>query len=419
MRMTRRFDPRCAARSAAALALLLSAACGEDQAPSPTAADASASDAARPSPVASTGIDAGVPRADGGLDAGSPVPGSEAAAVDVAPPLSDVEQQARVVGGMHASLLAELERMKQAAVELQAAAPTPLGRGWDADADAAAITAMRAAWVRMRTAYEHIEGALAPLFPDLDASLDARYDDYLADIGPAGDADLFDDEGVTGMHGLERILWASEIPARVITFEASLPGYLAAGYPASEQQAEAFKSELCAKAVADTESLIAQWTPAGIDLSAALRGLIALMSEQREKVNKASSNEEESRYSQRTMTDIRENLVGTQAVFALFRPWLQARTASDGGASGAATDAAIQAGFAELEALYASVQGDAIPPPPASWSAEAPAALDLESPFGKLWSGVRKATDPTSPMSIVSHMNRAAVLLGYPEFAEE
>src|SRR5262249_10954252 len=120
-----------------------------------------------------------------------------------------------IVSGMHASLLREVEDLQAAAEALQKAAPGPSGRGWDVKQDQSAVAAMRAAWGDARTAYEHIEGALAPLFPEIDFAIDARYDDFLTRIGPKGDSDPFDGEGVTGMHAVERILWADEIPARV------------------------------------------------------------------------------------------------------------------------------------------------------------------------------------------------------------
>src|ERR1041384_6136162 len=110
---------------------------------------------------------------------------------------SDSEFQAEVVADMHDSIGDDLADLVQAAKDLQAAAPT---HAWTT-ADAAAITQMQDAWQRARVAYEHVEGATAPIFADLDGTLDARYDDYLIDIGPGGDQNLFDDEGVTGMHG--------------------------------------------------------------------------------------------------------------------------------------------------------------------------------------------------------------------------
>ena len=79
---------------------------------------------------------------------------------------TDEQWHAEVTNAMHASVLSDLETLAEAAVELQAAAPVSAGRGWDKAEDAAAIDAMKAAWVRAREAYEHIEGAiLRRIFP--------------------------------------------------------------------------------------------------------------------------------------------------------------------------------------------------------------------------------------------------------------
>ncbi|NOU30311.1 MAG: EfeM/EfeO family lipoprotein [Polyangiaceae bacterium] len=342
---------------------------------------------------------------------------SSSGAPAAAPTLTDAEAKQSIVTGMHDSILVDIDALVAASEEIARLAPTPSGRGWDAAADAAAITQMRAAWTRARTAYEHIEGAVAPLFPDLDLVLDARYDDFLGELkSKGGDADLFDDQGVTGLHAVERILWSDSIPARVVEFEKAQPGYLPAAYPKTEQEAVAFKTKLCARVVADAKSLRAQWVPQRIDLGGAFQGLVSLMNEQREKVNKASTNTEESRYSQRTMADIRGNLEGTQKIYALFQPWLASKQSADATKDGKATDAAIADGFRKLGALYAGTTGDAIPQPPTSWSAESPSPADLESPFGKLYTGVKAAADPDAKGSIVGEMNRAADILGFPEF---
>jgi hypothetical protein len=147
--------------------------------------------------------------------------------------------------------------------------------------------------------------------------------------------------------------------------------------------------------------------------------LISLMNEQREKVNKASTFEEESRYSQRTMADLRENLAGTKAIYGLFQPWLVTKPAPKAGApSGAADDEQILAGFAKLDSLYDHVSGDSIPQPPSSWAAEAPSKEDLGSPFGVLYTGVQQAVDPEESTSVVGAMSAAATILGFPEFVE-
>lgn len=324
-------------------------------------------------------------------------------------PVDDTVQREKTVRAMHDVLLVDVAALARAASELRDAAPTPADRGWDKVQDAAAIASMRAAWVRARTAYEHIEGALAPLFPDIDTAIDARYDDFLVDLtSEGGDKYLFDDKGVVGMHAVERVLYADVIPARVVTFEKALPGYAAAAMPATAQEAADFKAKLCTKLVADTQLLLNEWSPAKINVAIAYSGLVSLVEEQREKVLKASTNEEESRYSQRTMTDLRDNLAGTKAAYAIFQPWIASKP------GGVDHDRAIAAGLSSLEAAYASVQGEAIPEPPATWSAEAPSAADLQSPFGKLYTVVTQVADRTNKDSIVGKLESAGSLLGFP-----
>lgn len=338
----------------------------------------------------------------------------------------ETPSQETVAARMQAALLDNLQRMRAAGVELQAAAPAPPDRGWDAQADAAALVAMKSAWARARDAYEHVEGAIAPLFPDLDATMDARYDGFLAVLGAPGDANPFDEQGVTGMHAIERILYANVVPPKVLTFEATLIGYRPPAFPATAAEAQAFKTQLCGRFISDADTLIAQWKPQKIDISGAFSGLIGLVNEQEEKVNLAASGEEESRYAARTMADLRSNLDGTRAIYALFVPWLKStRGPADAGASsadagttaptsGSAIDAKIAAGFARLEAAYAAVPGDAIPEPPATWSAETPSAADLATPFGRLWSAIRAEVDTANPDSLVNGMAAAAHWLGIP-----
>ncbi|HEX4340454.1 MAG TPA: EfeM/EfeO family lipoprotein [Polyangiaceae bacterium] len=327
-------------------------------------------------------------------------------------PLTDAQYEDKLVTSMHDALLSDLKSLHQAAIDLQAAAPTPTGRGWDADMDAEAIGKMKDAWLTARTAYERTEGALAPIFPDLDYSIDARYDDFLTDLGADGDQDLFDDQGVTGMHAMERILFVKTTPDSVIKFEATLPGYKEAAYPSTEDEANEFKTKLAARLVTDTDTLMTQWTPQKIDLAGAYVGLIDLMNEQREKVLKASTDEEESRYSQRTMHDVRDNLAGTRKIYDLFKPWLESKT------DGKDVEDAVESAFDDLNATYDTVDGDAIPQPPADWSSETPTADNLATPFGKLFEAVDSAVDPNKKGSVVDGMTKTANAIGLQVTAE-
>ncbi|HEY5952555.1 MAG TPA: imelysin family protein [Kofleriaceae bacterium] len=322
---------------------------------------------------------------------------------------SDDDYKREVTRDMHASIGADLAELAQAARDLQAVAPA---HAWDPTQDAAAISTMRDAWLRARVAYELVEGATAPLFPDQDFAMDARYDDYLVELGPDGDADPFDGVGATGMHSIERILFAPEIRDEVIAFERTLPGYRAAAYPATDADAIEFKTELVGQLIADADDLHSQWAPAAIDIGAAYIGLVGLMNEQREKVNLAATGEEESRYANVTLFDLRNNLAGTRKVYELFRAWI---AASDGEHA----DAMIQIKFSELATLYTATSGDALPPVPSTWSSDAPSPADLATPFGMVWQQVHAATDPARSESIVAQMNAIATLLGFPQFVEE
>src|SRR5262249_55052923 len=155
----------------------------------------------------------------------------------------------------------------------------------------------------------------------LDFSTDARYEGYLAE-GP--DADLFDDNGVTGVHAVERVLWSDVIPERVRVFESGLPGYRAAAFPATEAEAASFKQKLCARLATDAETMRSQFAPLALDPAAAFRGVIGSMGEQVEKANKAATGEEESRYAQYTPADMRANVEAGIAIYGEFRPWLLA-----------------------------------------------------------------------------------------------
>jgi iron uptake system component EfeO len=318
----------------------------------------------------------------------------------------------QVTDGMRATIAADLAKEKQAAIELMNAAPTPKGRGWDAKEDAQAISTMKAAWQRARTAYERVEGAVAPLFPDIDMATDARYDGFLTALGGQGDPNLFDDSGVTGLHAIERIVYSDQIPASVVAFEETLPGYAPAAFPATEAEAAEFKAKLCQKLVDDIAEVEAAWGSAELDLDGAFGGLIALMNEQREKVKLAATGEEESRYSQRTLADLRDNLEGTRTAYALFAPWIRSKGGED-------ADMAVTSGFEALAKAYDAEPGDAIPAPPPTWSSIDPSEEDLATPFGELFSVVTTAVDPNREGSIVDEMNDAARLLGYPQLVEE
>jgi len=302
---------------------------------------------------------------------------------------------------------ANIDDLATAVAALQSAAPAPDADGWNATADAAALANMKTEWKKARTAYEHIEGAIAVLFPDLDVSTDARYD---ALISTDADTNLFDDQGATGIHSIERILWSDSIPARVITFESGLPNYVAARFPSNLAEATDFKNKLCARLVTDVSTMKTQFGPLALDSSAAYRGVIGSINEQVEKANLAATGQEESRYAQYTLADMRVNVGAGQVTYQAFQPWLKSK-------GGNALDAQIAAGFMRLQNAYAALSGDALPPVPSTWSAM-PSAADLATPFGVLYTAVAAEADPASAGSLVSAMNQSADLLAIPQLPE-
>lgn len=292
----------------------------------------------------------------------------------------------------------ELGNLAAAARALQSTAPAT---AWGASEAAA----LEAPWREARDAYERIEGAIAVLFPELDAATDERYDGFLAE---GADADLFDDEGVIGVHAIERIVWADRHPAQVIAFESALPGYLPAAFPAADAEAERFQSALCQRLVDDTAEMEAQFKPLALDSAAAFRGVIGSMAEQYEKINLAQTGEDESRYAQHTLGDMRANLEGGRALYLAFEPWLAAEGGDD-------LHAEILEGFDRVEAGYDAIAGDAIPAVPATWDPTNPTAADLATPYGQLWTLLSTEADPTIPGSLVERMGAAADQLSIPQ----
>jgi iron uptake system component EfeO len=318
-------------------------------------------------------------------------------------------ERSNVQRGMKKFIGGEIENWLQAGRDLAQAAPLPEGRGWDAALDKDAIAKMRKDWERARSAYERIEGAIAPMFPESDTATDARYDDFLVTLGAAGDPNAFDGTGIVGAHALERILWADIAPAEVVTFEKGLPGYRPARFPATDAEAKAFKQELANRFVSDIQKLDAEFKPLALDLAFAFRGLIDLAAEQVEKVDKAATGEEESRYAQSTMRDLRANREGCLAAYKIFQAWLLSRP------GGKDVDKAVLAAFSRLEKAYAGVSGDAIPHPPKTWSSVQTTPEDLKTPFGTLFTVVKRESDDKVPGSLRASLVAVAETLGLPE----
>jgi iron uptake system component EfeO len=319
---------------------------------------------------------------------------------------SEPSPEDRALADVKTLIARNLDDLVTASEGMQTAAPAADDDGWNAQTDADAISAMKAQWKKARVAYEHVEGAIAVLFPELDVSTDQRYDGFLAMFG--SDPNPFDGQLVTGVHGIERILWSDSIDPAVLAFEKGLSGYAVARFPANRQEAGDFKAGLCGRLVEDIRSMRDDFRPLALDPAAAFRGIVGSMEEQLEKAQKAATGEEESRYARFTLSDMRANVEAGRDTFAAFKPWLVAR-------DGAALATEIDAAFARIDAAYARLPGDALPTVPATWSSLAPSAQDLATEFGQLWSVLSHEADADAAGSLVADLSAAATVLGIPE----
>jgi iron uptake system component EfeO len=310
----------------------------------------------------------------------------------------------RALAEVKSYIASELSTLSSAVMALQAAAPAADADGWSAGSDAAAVAAMKARWKQARAGYERIEGAIAVLFPNYDETTDQRYDGFAEQ---STDQNLFDGEGVTGIHAVERVLWSDAIPQDVRAFEEALPGYVAPTFPANAQQARDFKDGLLARLLDDCAAMEADFAGLALAPETAYRGVLGSIEEQIEKVRLAGSGEDESRYSQHTLADMRFNLEGGRAIFAKFAPMF----AEKGGAS---LQADIDARFAAVDQALGALDGDAIPAVPDGFDPASPG----DSPYGRLFSFLANETDPENPQSFVSLFADGAELLGIPALAE-
>jgi iron uptake system component EfeO len=294
----------------------------------------------------------------------------------------------------------DLDAVVSAARDLQAVAPVPTDRGWDATTDAAAIQSMQGAWRRARAAFDHVQGAMAALYPEMALSIDGRYDDFLAAQNGAPDYDAFDEEGVTGLQAIERILWVGQIPQRVIDDESVQIGYLVAALPRTPDEALEFKTKLVQKLIDDITTLRSRWVGVSLDAPSAMVALSGMAAVAGVRMGQAAELSESSRYAQVGLDDLRNALDGMKNMVEAFRPWILAHTGGD------QADMRITASLSAAAKLYAGFSGDALPVPPDSWHSDSPSNTDLATPFGRLWTGVNVSFEPTQYGSVAYELDQ-------------
>lgn len=333
---------------------------------------------------------------------GEPPPGVRARprAPEAAP--EPEEQATRAVKAYVDRQVAELA---QACEAICAAAPEPDADGWSIDGDRERVEAMRAAWRRARAAYERIEGAIAILFPETDQAIDGRYE-HVVEL--RRDDDPFDGAGFVGLHAIERILWSNSIPAPTVTFERALPGYAPPRTPASDIEARIFREGLCARLVRDVREMERALGPVALDHATAWRGIVGSIEEQAEKVLLARTGEDESRYAEHTLADMRANLAGGRAVLEAFAPMFEAHPEA------AAQRGEIERRLAVIERAYAEIEGEGLPPVPDAFDPDAPCEAHLATPYGRLFALLSSESDPRREGSLAAILRSTGERMGIP-----
>jgi iron uptake system component EfeO len=289
------------------------------------------------------------------------------------------------VAATQAYLSSSGEALTAAADTLLASTPsTPFS------SDDASLTAMRNAWLETRARYCNVEAAIDMLAPSTLA------DTYEQDIHDARDENPFDNVGFSGLHGIERILWANLTLDATKAYEEQLFGYSNARFPEIEQEADDLRNKMIAEAnarIVEATALIAQSV---VNLTFAGTFTHRSITAQFTKVDTPQKGADASRYSRSTLADMRSNLAGARAIYTTFASRLPSDTA-----------AAIEARFAAIDTQYASIAGDALPDRPEDFDSSHPS----NDAYGQLYALLAHEVDSSDPSSLVSLIDAAVSAL--------
>lgn len=320
-----------------------------------------------------------------------------------APP--EVPPSERAIRDVKEYVDAHVAALAEAARAMCEAAPAPDDDGWSFEPDRAAVESMRTEWRRARVEYERIEGAIAILFPHIDRAVDGRYE-HEAEL--RRDDDPFDDRGFVGMHAIERILWSGSIPAPAVAFERALPGYVEPRTPSSATEARSFRERLCGRLVRDIETMRGELAPLALDAATAWRGIQGSVEEQSEKVLLGATGQDESRYAENTLADMRANLEGGRAVLAAYDAMIEATPEAR------SRRGDIHRRMRELERAYAAIGTDALPAVPDGFDPDAPSEEHLATAYGRLFTLLSRASDPDVDGSLAHSLRSTGEAMGIP-----
>ena len=317
--------------------------------------------------------------------------------------LADEASEEQTLTAAKALIQGRFDDFAAAAKALRDAAPAPDHDGWNAGDDAAAVTAMRAAWLKARAAYTAVEVPASTLFAEIHHGVDTDYDDLLAE---GADTSPFDDHGVIGLQAVERILWSNAIAAHVDAHESRLENNFIARFPRDANEAKQLKVDLLGRLAADAEALSDGWRAEQIDVSTAYSTTTLSLQEQLGQLEEAGKGEGKARYAGVSLANLRGDLAATQAMYAVFRPWILAKS------GGAHTDEEVGKAFTRLEAAYAMAPGNELPLPPSNWLQADPSDAMLATAFGLLFAAARDAANASVDGTLGFEMVEGAGLLG-------
>ena len=123
-----------------------------------------------------------------------------------------------------------------------------------------------------------------------------------------------------------------------------------------------------------------------------------------------ATGEDESRYSRRTLADMRANLSSGRAVLAAYAPMMEQ---SD---EARALRVTIEERFDALEEAYGT-EGDALPDVPEGFDPDEPTEAHLATPYGRLFALLATASDPFAEGSLAHLLRQAGDAMHIPPLA--
>lgn len=256
----------------------------------------------------------------------------------------------------------------------------PRDRAWNAQADPALVERMRTAWKAAHRAAVAVTEPLSELFPQagrMDSNWDREIDRVQRDENP------FDDIGVTGLHAIERILWADVVSEMVLTVERRHEGYAMARTPATAKEAADYATQLVGGLHRDAQALAEASSVPGYDLGFAEKAVkLQARALLRMVIVGGEPGRSESRYSD-TSTDALVDQLG-----ALAGTWKILRAALRRQGVPVGSFQVADAGLERVHAAVAAIGPGPIPARPEGFNPFHPTQEDRESAFGRLYFSV-------------------------------